>query len=152
MTHSSAITMPEGDSTASYSCVYENEHYCRFSSRRNASKTVVGLADSSGNVTQKMVYSAWGQPGYETSSGNLAKGSVFEFGYTGMFVEPYTGLLHTHFRDYDWKTHRWDREDPAGYVDGLNLYGAYFDVNGVDATDTKNDTLFKLDVTPSQLK
>jgi RHS repeat-associated protein len=96
--------------------------------------TVVGLADSSGNVTQKMVYSAWGQPGYMTSSGNLAKGSVFEFGYTGMFVEPYTGMLHTHFRDYDWRTHRWDREDPAGYVDGLNLYGAYFDVNGVDAT------------------
>jgi RHS repeat-associated protein len=28
----------------------------------------------------------------------------------------------------------WNREDPAGYVDGLNLYGAYFDVNGVDAT------------------
>ena len=26
----------------------------------------------------------------------------------------------------------WYREDPAGYVDGLNLYAAYFDVNGVD--------------------
>ena len=26
----------------------------------------------------------------------------------------------------------WGPEDPAGYVDGLNLYAAYFDVNGVD--------------------
>lgn len=43
-------------------------------------------------------------------------------------------IFHTHFRDYDWRTGRWDREDPAGYVDGLNLYNAYFDVNGVDAT------------------
>jgi hypothetical protein len=41
-------------------------------------------------------------------------------------------MYHTHYRDYDWRTHRWDREDPAGYVDGLNLYAAYFDVNGVD--------------------
>ena len=58
--------------------------------------------------------------------------SGFDFGHTGMFIEPYTGLYHTHYRDYDWRTHRWDREDPAGYVDGLNLYAAYFDVNGVD--------------------
>ena len=113
-----------------YSYSSSDSHYCRFSSRRNDNITVVGLADSSGNVVQKMVYSAWGQPSYETSNGNLAKGSVFEFGYTGMFVEP--GMLHTHFRDYDWRTHRWDREDPAGYQDGLNLYGAYFDVNGSD--------------------
>jgi hypothetical protein len=41
-------------------------------------------------------------------------------------------LYHTHYREYDWRIQRWDREDPAGYVDGLNLYAAYFDVNGVD--------------------
>ena len=58
----------------------------------------------------------------------------FDFGYTGMFIEPYTGFYHTHYRDYDWRTHRWDREDSAGYVDGLNLYSAYFDVNGTDPT------------------
>jgi hypothetical protein len=28
----------------------------------------------------------------------------FSFGYTGIFVEPYTGLHHTHYRDYDWRT------------------------------------------------
>ena len=139
--YSSAITIPEGHFTTSYSCVFKNEHYCSFSSRRHDSLTVMGLPDSSGNVVQKMYYSAWGQPGYETSGGNLAKGSVFDFGYTGMFVEPYTGMLHTHFRDYDWKTHRWDREDPAGYQDGLNLYGAYFDVNGVDPDGLSADGL-----------
>ena len=49
--------------------------------------------------------------------------------------------------DYDWRTHRWDRENPMGYVDGLNLYGAYFDVNGVDVHGMNiayNESDFKL--------
>ena len=36
-----------------------------------------------------------------------------------------TGLCHTHFRDYDPAHNRWLGPVPAGYKDGLNLYGAY---------------------------
>jgi RHS repeat-associated protein len=85
-----------------------------------------------GQVVSKIKYSALGQRYVESQS--FEDVSLPKFSYTGFYVEPYTGLQHTHYRDYDWRTHRWDREDPAGYVDGLNLYAAYFDVNGVDAT------------------
>ena len=44
----------------------------------------------------------------------------------------FTGLYHTHFRDYDPVHSRWLSEDPAGYADGLNLNAAYMGVNGVD--------------------
>ena len=47
------------------------------------------------------------------------------FGWTGMYKDPFTGLYHTHYRDYDPIHNRWLSEDPAGYMDGLNLYVAY---------------------------
>ncbi len=37
-----------------------------------------------------------------------------------MYKDPFTGRYHTHFRDYDPLTSRWNMEDPAGYADGLN--------------------------------
>ena len=49
----------------------------------------------------------------------LTWGCGEEFDYTGMFVE--SGMLHTHYRDYDWRTHRWDRENPMGYVEAAQL-------------------------------
>lgn len=52
--------------------------------------------------------------------------------FIGMYKDPFTGRYHTHFRDYDPVTNRWLSEDPAGYMDGLNLYGAYMGVNGRD--------------------
>ncbi len=46
--------------------------------------------------------------------------------------DPFTGLYHTHFREFSPIHNRWLSEDPAGYADGLNLYAAYMGVNGVD--------------------
>lgn len=50
-----------------------------------------------------------------------------------MFKDRLTGKYHTYFREYDAAHGRWMSEDPAGYQDGMNLYGAYMGVNGVDA-------------------
>jgi RHS repeat-associated protein len=49
-----------------------------------------------------------------------------------MYKDPFTGLYHTHYRDYDPIHNRWLSEDPAGYQDGLNLYGAYMGMDGRD--------------------
>lgn len=49
-----------------------------------------------------------------------------------MVRDPWTGRLHTHYRDYDPLHARWLTEDPAGYRDGLNLYAAYMGVNWID--------------------
>jgi hypothetical protein len=49
-----------------------------------------------------------------------------------MYHDEFTGKYHTHFREFDPVHNRWLSEDPAGYADGLNLYAAYMDVNGVD--------------------
>jgi RHS repeat-associated protein len=52
--------------------------------------------------------------------------------------ESFTGISHTHFRDYDARTGRWLNEDPSGYADGMNLYSFYPGViggmRGVDLT------------------
>ncbi len=44
----------------------------------------------------------------------------------------YGDTYHTHYRDFDPRHNRWDRPDPAGMMDGMNLYAGYFGVNGVD--------------------
>ncbi|EDM27223.1 Peptidase C39, bacteriocin processing [Lentisphaera araneosa HTCC2155] len=49
-----------------------------------------------------------------------------------MYKDPFTGLYHTHFRDYDPIHNRWLSEDPSGYADGLNLYASYI---GMDFRD-----------------
>ncbi len=63
---------------------------------------------------------------------NLGRSEKVPFGYLGMYHDPFTGLYHTHFREYDAVHGRWLSEDPAGYADGLNLYQAYMGVNGRD--------------------
>ncbi len=55
------------------------------------------------------------------------------FGYAGMWRDGHTGLYHTHYREYNPNMGRWLTPDPAGYVDGQNLYAAYFvSAGGVD--------------------
>ena len=54
------------------------------------------------------------------------------FGWCGMFRDEFTGKYHTHFRDFDPLNNRWLSPDPAGYMDGLNLYAAYMGVNRID--------------------
>ena len=54
-----------------------------------------------------------------------------------MYKDRFTGLYHTHFREYDPVHGRWLSEDPAGYQDGLNLYAAYMGVNATDPLGTE---------------
>ncbi|MFH1023652.1 MAG: DUF2235 domain-containing protein [Planctomycetota bacterium] len=54
------------------------------------------------------------------------------FGYAGMWRDTHTGHYHTLYREYSPEMGRWLTPDPAGYVDGQNLYAYYPGPNGVD--------------------
>jgi RHS repeat-associated protein len=55
--------------------------------------------------------------------------------YCGYQYDPVTGLYHVRNRYYNWLTGRWQTTDPAGYVDGVNIY-AYCVNNPLRYTDT----------------
>ncbi len=105
--------------------------------------TLMGAANTSGTVIEKLYYNATGLcKSYDGSDAenlrdggsgpNIGKSEYIPFGWLGMYHDPFTGKYHTHYREYDPVHERWLNEDPAGYNDGLNLYAAYMGVNGVD--------------------
>ncbi len=100
--------------------------------------TLIGIADSDGNIVEKIYYNATGlcEAHSEVSDGVWEKTANMSqyapFGWTGLYLDDYTGKYHAHYRDYSPIHARWLSEDPAGYADGLNLYAAYMGVNGRD--------------------
>ena len=105
----------------------------------------MGVTDTSGTLLEKLYYNTSGLcRSYDATvtpnlpnlrygtSYNIGRSIRQPFGYLGVYRDRFTGLYHTHFRDYDPVHSRWLSEDPAGYADGLNLNAAYMDVNGVD--------------------
>ena len=114
--------------------------------------TVVGLTDDTGDILEKIFYNTTGlikcldkhdNEIFNEYDKQTYRASI-PFGWTGMYKDPFTGRYHTHFRDYDPVTNRWLSEDPAGYMDGLNLYGAYMGVNhrdplGLEKTEVDKD-------------
>ena len=78
--------------------------------------STVGLADSSGNVTESNSYDSFGNP----SNGGLST----RYQYTGREYEPSTGLQYSRARFYDPQIGRFISEDPIGFRGrDVNLYG-----------------------------
>jgi RHS repeat-associated protein len=78
------------------------------------------LLDSSGNITDRYSYDAWGNPIEQT-------GTTFNpFRWNGAYGYEYipaTGLYHVGAREYDPRTGRWLQRDPIGAASGdPNLY------------------------------
>ena len=104
--------------------------------------TVMGLTNTTGTVQEKLYYNSTGlikafdgldvEKHAPSGLENIARSEFVPFGWTGMYKDRFTGLYHTHFREYDPVHGRWLSEDPAGYQDGLNLYAAYMGINDVD--------------------
>jgi RHS repeat-associated protein len=96
--------------------------------------SVMGVADENQNILEKNYYNTTGLLKCFDNDGTLLgyRSLYLDFGYTGMYKDPFTGRYHTHYRDFDPITNRWNMEDPAGYADGLNLYASYMGVNKRD--------------------
>ena len=129
--YNTAVNQPIGMQTAT-----DNTYYHFLTDEKGSVFAV--LNDDS--IKLQFTYSAWGHKQI-TDKDTTDSLTDIPFGYNGMlidaplsiqngsYIRPYYDL---HFRDYDPDTAQFDAYDPAGYMDGLNLYAAYFGVNGVD--------------------
>ena len=96
--------------------------------------TLMGIAKPDGTIVEKLYYNATGlcKAVNQETSQTYTMSQYAPFGWTGLYLDDYTGKYHAHHRDYSPIHNRWLSEDPAGYADGMNLYAAYMGVNGRD--------------------
>lgn len=89
------------------------------------------LTDETQDVTDTATYSAFGEVVAKTGS------TTNPFGYkgaVGYYTNSTTEDLYVRARTYEPVRGRWLSKDPIGFVDGPNLYRAYFVPNGNDPT------------------
>lgn len=93
----------------------------------DANFNVTSLVDTAGDVVERFLYDPYGTFTVHDPNWTLDAGGS-DFGWVhlhqGGRYDATTGLYHFRFRDYDPELGRWTRQDPAGYVDGGNLYEA----------------------------
>jgi RHS repeat-associated protein len=104
---------------------------------QDANWNVRAVVDATGAVQERYVYDSYGQvtvwdPVYGQPLGGSQVG--FAYLYQGGRLDPNTALYHFGHRDYSPTLGRWLQQDPAGYVDGANLYQEVRSnpVNGTD--------------------
>ncbi len=92
--------------------------------------SVVGLVDESGAVVESYNYSAYGVRNVYNAQGGIETNSLYSnpYGYTGRRFDEESGLWYYRNRMYSAELGRFLQRDPAGYVDGMNLY-AYVENN-----------------------
>ncbi len=87
--------------------------------------SVVATADAAGNATATQGYGPFGE---------TAQGSGIRFKYTGQLFMPSLALYYYKARWYSAELGRFLEPDPAGYGDGLNVYG-YAGNDPINLTD-----------------
>jgi RHS repeat-associated protein len=105
----------------------------RLYAQQDVNWDVVSVVDSSGNVLERVDYSPYAyaaivvNASYTAPLGTLFTGNgtsfiYWEYGFQGGRAEV-GGLFRFGVRDYDTNRQEWVQQDPAGYVEGVNLYG-----------------------------
>ena len=87
------------------------------------------LTDSAEDVTDTFIYTAYGEEVARTGT------TTNPFGYkgaAGYYANESTGDIYVRNRSYEPTIGRWMSKDPLGFVDGTNLYRAYFVPNEID--------------------
>jgi RHS repeat-associated protein len=84
--------------------------------------------DTGGNVKERFVYHPYGaQTVLNSSWSSISDTYTWIYGFQGGRYDSYAGLYNFQRREYDPTLGRWMQQDPAGYVDGKNLYQALLD-------------------------
>jgi|GEM_PF-2461971 len=125
--------------------------------------TLMGVANKTGFIIEKLYYNSTGLvksyiwdgsnfvEAVDTNGNNIGRSLFIRSGWTGLYHEPFTQKYHALFRDYDPQHQRWLSEDPAGVVDGMNLYHAYMNVNYIDLMgDNKFENFMSYFFTPER--
>jgi RHS repeat-associated protein len=111
----------------------------RFFSRSQNYSTVALTDFAATTVKERYAYSSVGELVILDGTGSTILGATAEANhctYTGRTWDSDLGLYGFRARMYDATLGRFLGRDPLGYVDGSNLYAAYFTVSGVDPTGT----------------
>ncbi len=84
----------------------------------------IALTNSTGTVTERFSYDAYGVPTFLTSTGMVQSASTtgWEILYAGYRRDEESTLYAVRFRYYHPKIGAWLTRDPAGYRDGTSLY------------------------------
>ena len=104
----------------------------------NQQYSILALTDSSGNVSERYAYTAYGQPTFLNASGIVQTSSAANnrYTYTGREWDATLGLHHFRARWMSGLTGRFLTRDPIGYVDGPSLNGSYLSLQKTDAFGT----------------
>ncbi len=98
-------------------------------------------------------YDAYGKRTVFWADGRTARAvSAFgnQTGFTGRYHDDETGLMYFRARYYSAELGRFVNRDPAGYVDGYSLYGAYF-VPGATDPDGRTAMVWGYSVTGAMM-
>jgi uncharacterized delta-60 repeat protein/RHS repeat-associated protein len=111
--------------------------------QHDANFNVTALTDSTGAVVQRFQYDPYGTVTVLSPSWSSTTDAYnWKYLFQGMRYDPVTGLYETPNRDLNPATDTWLQADPAGYVDGSNLYQA------LDARPTTLNDALGLDPAP----
>jgi RHS repeat-associated protein len=91
--------------------------------QHDANFNVTALTNTSGVVQERFVYSPYGtvtvlSPSWTSTTDSFGWGYLFQ----GMWQDPVTGLYYTPNRDYSAVMGVWAEPDPAGDINGVDLY------------------------------
>jgi len=103
---------------------------------RDALGSVTEVTDSGGTLIERYEYDVFGAPRIFDSAGNPLSASAIgnPYLFTGRRYDPESGNYDYRARVYRPAIGRFLQMDPAGYVDGMNLY-AYVNNSPVDLVD-----------------
>ncbi|MCY2950517.1 MAG: RHS repeat-associated core domain-containing protein [Planctomycetota bacterium] len=90
--------------------------------QQDANHNVTALVNTSGSVTQRMIYDPYGVATVLTNGWGSSGNAMFEYGHQGGRYDSISGLYNFRMRDYSPTLGRWMQQDPMGYVDGMSLY------------------------------
>lgn len=115
---------------------------------RDRQYSIVGLVDENGAVIESYKYSAYGLRTVFDANGDEIACTNYNnyYGYTGRRFDEESGLWYYRNRMYSAELGRFLQRDPAGYVDGMNLYAyvmnnpmSYLDPTGRTANPVWRD-------------
>ena len=116
---------------------------------RNQQYSITALTDSSGNVTERYAYTAYGTPTITDAAGSVLDASADKnrYTYTGREWDETLVLYHYRARMYDSISGRFMGRDPIGFLGGRHLQQmcASAPIRYVDALGTKHCEVTRAD-------
>lgn len=101
---------------------------------RNQQYSVTALTDSTGTISERYAYDAYGKLTVLAGGGTVLSGSAYDnrYTYTGREWDGDLGLYHYRARMYDPVAGRFCSRDPVSYTDSASLYCASMSLMLVD--------------------